>query len=78
MSVMAILSQQLPFRAFLPRMALKGCQSVTRTKIINAAKDVPSVQAYTNHFDGLNGAYTLIGYPLVRDTSDPLKCVLAY
>jgi DNA invertase Pin-like site-specific DNA recombinase len=39
------------------------------SKVINAAKDVPSVEAYKNHFGGLNEAYKLIGYPLTRDLS---------
>lgn len=39
------------------------------TTIINAATDIPSVPAYKNHFGGLNEAYKLIGYPLVRDHS---------
>ena len=37
--------------------------------IINAAKDIPSVVAYAKHFGGLNEAYKLIGYPLLRDLS---------
>jgi DNA invertase Pin-like site-specific DNA recombinase len=37
--------------------------------LINAASDVPSVQAYKNHFGGINEAYRLIGYPIVRDLS---------
>lgn len=37
------------------------------SKIINAAADIPSVQAYNNHFGGINEAYRLIGYPIVRD-----------
>lgn len=37
------------------------------SKIINAAADIPSVQAYKNHFGGINEAYRLIGYPIVRD-----------
>jgi DNA invertase Pin-like site-specific DNA recombinase len=39
------------------------------SNLINYAKGVPSVQAYTNHFGGLNEAYKLIGYPLPRDLS---------
>ena len=41
------------------------------TNIINAAKDIPSAPAYKNHFGGLNEAYKLIGYPLIRDHSFP-------
>ncbi len=37
--------------------------------LINYSKDVPSVQAYKNHFGGLNETYKLIGYPLPRDLS---------
>jgi hypothetical protein len=37
--------------------------------IINAAKEIPSAQAYRNHFGGINEAYKLIGYPLIRDLS---------
>jgi DNA invertase Pin-like site-specific DNA recombinase len=37
--------------------------------IINAAKEIPSAQAYRNHFGGVNEAYKLIGYPLIRDLS---------
>ena len=37
--------------------------------LINAARDIPSVQAYHNHFGGINEAYRLIGYPLPRDYS---------
>jgi DNA invertase Pin-like site-specific DNA recombinase len=37
------------------------------THIINKAPDIPSVQAYRNHFGGINEAYRLIGYPIVRD-----------
>jgi|SRR5271156_3640086 len=39
------------------------------SKIINAAKDIPSAPAYRQHFGGINEAYKLIGYPLVRDLS---------
>lgn len=39
------------------------------TKIINAATNIPSAPAYKNHFGGLNEAYKLIGYPLIRDHS---------
>ncbi len=39
------------------------------SSLINYSKGVPSVQAYTNHFGGLNEAYKLIGYPLPRDLS---------
>ena len=37
--------------------------------IINAAKDIPSVVAYSNHFGGINETYKLIGYPLPKDYS---------
>ena len=37
--------------------------------IINASKDVPSAVAYAKHFGGINDAYKLIGYPLIRDLS---------
>jgi len=37
--------------------------------LINAARDIPSVQAYHNHFGGINEAYRLIGYPLPKDYS---------
>jgi DNA invertase Pin-like site-specific DNA recombinase len=37
--------------------------------IVNAAPDIPSVQAYKNHFGGINEAYRLIGYPIVKDLS---------
>jgi DNA invertase Pin-like site-specific DNA recombinase len=46
----------------------KGKLSV---ELVNAARDVPSVQAYVNHFGSLNEAYKLIGYPLPRDYSYP-------
>jgi hypothetical protein len=36
-------------------------------KIINYAKGVPSVQAYKNHFGGINEAYKLVGCPIARD-----------
>jgi DNA invertase Pin-like site-specific DNA recombinase len=39
------------------------------TDLINAARDVPSVPAYVYHFDGLNEAYRLIGYPIKHDLS---------
>ncbi len=39
------------------------------TDLINAASDVPSAPAYNYHFDGLNQAYRLIGYPIKRDLS---------
>ena len=39
------------------------------TTIINAANDIPSIPAYKHHFGGLNEAYKLIGYPLIRDHS---------
>jgi DNA invertase Pin-like site-specific DNA recombinase len=39
------------------------------SKIINAARDIPSVVAYAKHFGGLNEAYKLIGYPLPKDLS---------
>lgn len=39
------------------------------SNIINAAKDVPSAPAYAKHFGGINEAYKLIGYPLIRDLS---------
>ena len=39
------------------------------SEIINAAKDVPSIAAFKNHFGGLNEAYKLIGYPIIRDHS---------
>ena len=31
--------------------------------LINAARDVPSCEAYKNHFGGINEAYKAIGYP---------------
>jgi DNA invertase Pin-like site-specific DNA recombinase len=37
------------------------------SNLINAAKDVPSVEAYVNHFGGINETYKLIGFPLKRD-----------
>lgn len=39
------------------------------TKLINAASDLPSVPAYRYHFEGLNEAYRLIGYPIKHDLS---------
>ncbi len=39
------------------------------SNIINAAKDVPSAVAYAKHFGGINEAYKLIAYPLIRDLS---------
>lgn len=39
------------------------------TDLINAASDVPSVPAYRYHFEGLNEAYRLIGYPIKHDLS---------
>jgi DNA invertase Pin-like site-specific DNA recombinase len=39
------------------------------TDLINAAVDVPSVQAYKYQFDGINEAYRLIGYPIKHDLS---------
>jgi hypothetical protein len=39
------------------------------SNLINAARDIPSVAAYHNHFGGINEAYKLIGYPLPRDYS---------
>jgi hypothetical protein len=38
-------------------------------KIINYSKEVPSVQAYINHFGGINEAYKLVGCPLNHDLS---------
>jgi hypothetical protein len=35
--------------------------------IINNAPDIPSAPAYKHHFGGINEAYRLIGYPIVRD-----------
>lgn len=40
-------------------------------EIVNAARDVPSVQAYLNHFGSLNEVYKLIGYQLPRNYSYP-------
>jgi DNA invertase Pin-like site-specific DNA recombinase len=37
--------------------------------IINAAKDIPSIVAYSRHFGGINETYKLIGYPPPRDYS---------
>jgi len=37
--------------------------------LINAARDVPSAPAYKYHFDGINEAYRLIGYPITHDLS---------
>jgi hypothetical protein len=37
--------------------------------LINAAKDIPSVVAYSNRFGGINEVYKLIGYPIPRDYS---------
>jgi DNA invertase Pin-like site-specific DNA recombinase len=39
------------------------------TRLINAASDVPSAPAYRYHFEGINEAYRLIGYPIKRDLS---------
>jgi len=39
------------------------------SKIINAARDIPSAVAYTKHFGGISEVYKLIGYPLPRDLS---------
>jgi DNA invertase Pin-like site-specific DNA recombinase len=39
------------------------------TQLINAASDVPSAPAYRYHFEGINEAYRLIGYPIKRDLS---------
>jgi DNA invertase Pin-like site-specific DNA recombinase len=46
----------------------KGKLSVN---IVNAARDVPSVRAYLNHFGSINEAYKLVGYPAPRDCGDP-------
>jgi DNA invertase Pin-like site-specific DNA recombinase len=46
-------------------------------EIVNAARDVPSVQAYLNHFGSINEAYKLIGYPLLRDYSYPHSRIIA-
>jgi DNA invertase Pin-like site-specific DNA recombinase len=37
------------------------------SNIINAAKDMPSCEAYRKHFGGINEAYKRIGYPIPRD-----------
>src|SRR6266403_1316279 len=37
------------------------------SQLINAAKDIPSVEAYKDHFGSLNEAYKRISYPLPRD-----------
>jgi DNA invertase Pin-like site-specific DNA recombinase len=37
--------------------------------LINAAKDIPSVVAYSRRFGGINETYKLIGYPLPKDHS---------
>ena len=37
------------------------------SQLINAAKDIPSVEAYKNHFGSLNEAYKRIGHPVLRD-----------
>jgi DNA invertase Pin-like site-specific DNA recombinase len=37
------------------------------SKLINAAKDIPSAPAYGKHFGGLNEAYRLIGFPIKHD-----------
>ena len=39
------------------------------SQLINAAKDIPSAVAYAKHFGGINGAYKLVGYPLLKDYS---------
>jgi DNA invertase Pin-like site-specific DNA recombinase len=39
------------------------------SNLINAAKDLPSVVAYSRHFGGINEAYKLVGYPLPKDYS---------
>jgi len=36
------------------------------SELINAARDVPSVEAYKKHFGSMTEAYKLIGYPLPR------------
>lgn len=35
--------------------------------LINAAKDIPSADAYVSRFGGINEVYKLIGFPLKRD-----------
>ena len=37
------------------------------SNLINATKGIPSVEAYVNHFGGINETYKLIGYPLKRN-----------
>jgi DNA invertase Pin-like site-specific DNA recombinase len=37
--------------------------------LINAARDIPSIVAYSRHFGGINETYKLIGYPLPKDYS---------
>jgi DNA invertase Pin-like site-specific DNA recombinase len=43
-------------------------------RLINSASDVPSVQAYQNHFGGVDEAYKLIGFRTSRDYA-PLKAI---
>jgi len=38
-------------------------------RLINAARDMPTVQAYHNHFGGIDAAYKLIGFRTARDFS---------
>jgi hypothetical protein len=42
-------------------------EGTLNSTIINAAKDIPSCQAYRNHFGGINEAYKLIGFPIPRE-----------
>jgi DNA invertase Pin-like site-specific DNA recombinase len=42
-------------------------EGTLNSKIINAAKDIASCQAYRNHFGGINEAYKLIGFPIPRE-----------
>ena len=37
------------------------------SKLINAARDIPSAEAYRNHFGGLNEVYRRIGFPIRND-----------
>jgi DNA invertase Pin-like site-specific DNA recombinase len=44
-------------------------EGTLNSKLINAAKDIPSAVAYSKHFGGINETYKLIGFPLTRDYS---------
>jgi DNA invertase Pin-like site-specific DNA recombinase len=44
-------------------------EGTINARLINAARDMPTVQAYHNHFGGIDAAYKLIGFKTARDYS---------